>query len=142
MLRPWQTQLWLEHSIGETIHARLVNKLIEDILTGRLEAGALLPGSRSLATVLGLNRKTVQIAYDELIAQGWLLTQAKRGTFVSDRLPEQRMSEQYQHLLAGAVKSDLDRMELAPLPGKEKQSGNDGIPDARLIPYELSLIHI
>lgn len=137
MLRPWQTQLWLEHSSGDTIHARLVNKLIEDIFTGRLEAGALLPGSRSLATVLGLNRKTVQIAYDELIAQGWLVTQAKRGTFVSDRLPEQRMSEQYQHLLADAVKRAPDHAELTALSGKASQSGNDGIPDARLIPYEL-----
>lgn len=137
MLRPWQTQLSLEHSTGDTIHSRLVNKLIADILTGRLEAGALLPGSRSLATVLGLNRKTVQIAYDELIAQGWLVTQAKRGTFVSDRLPEQRMSEQYQHLLAGAARTDSEQAEVAPVAGKQSQSGNDGIPDARLIPYEL-----
>ncbi|MBE3669498.1 GntR family transcriptional regulator [Vibrio navarrensis] len=137
MLRPWQTQLWLDNSTGNTIHARLVNKLIEDILTGRLEAGALLPGSRSLATVLGLNRKTVQIAYDELIAQGWLVTQAKRGTFVSDRLPEQRMSEQYQHLLAGSAKPVIDHAEAEPLSGKENPSCNDGIPDARLIPYEL-----
>lgn len=137
MLRPWQTQLWLEHSTGDTIHSKLVNKLIADILTGRLEAGALLPGSRSLATVLGLNRKTVQIAYDELIAQGWLVTQAKRGTFVSDRLPEQRMSEQYQHLLADAARPDSEQAEVAPVAGKQSQSGNDGIPDARLIPYEL-----
>jgi len=137
MLRPWQTQLWLEHSTGDTIHVRLVNKLIEDILTGRLEAGALLPGSRSLATVLGLNRKTVQIAYDELIAQGWLVTQVKRGTFVSDRLPEQRMSAQYQHLLAAAVKPDPEHTEVAIFSEQENQSGNDGIPDARLIPYEL-----
>ncbi|RVU40764.1 PLP-dependent aminotransferase family protein [Rheinheimera riviphila] len=140
MLRPWQTQVWLEHSAGETIHSRLVNKLIEDILTGRLETGALLPGSRSLATVLGLNRKTVQIAYDELIAQGWLVTQAKRGTFVSDLLPEQRLSAQYQHLLTDKPTFDSSNATLlAPIPiaNKGYQSDNDGIPDARLIPYEL-----
>lgn len=137
MLRPWQTQLWLEDSAGSTTHARLVNKLIEDILTGRLEAGALLPGSRSLATLLGVNRKTVQSAYDELIAQGWLVTEAKRGTFVSAQLPEQNLSEQYQHLVTGAAKMEVTAAPASFSLVRRAQADNDGTPDARLIPYEL-----
>ncbi len=137
MLRPWQTQLWLENSVGDTTHARLVNRLIEDILNGRLESGALLPGSRSLAAILGLNRKTVQVAYDELIAQGWLVAEAKRGTFVSTRLPEQHLSEQYQHLVTRTATADIEAVPTSLSLDSRAKVDNDGIPDARLIPYEL-----
>ena len=34
----------------------------------------MLPGSRSLSKELGINRKTVQAVYEELEAQGWLVT--------------------------------------------------------------------
>ena len=150
MLRPWQTQVWLKHSTADTVHTRLVQQLIDDMVSGRLAAGALLPGTRTLAAALGLNRKTVQLAYDELIAQGWLVTQAKRGTFVCERLPEQTVATPYQQLLASAVKAETATAEAvtapavtaqaptkAPVPALAAQTGNDGIPDARLIPFEL-----
>ncbi|MEX3013923.1 GntR family transcriptional regulator [Acinetobacter baumannii] len=38
----------------------------------------MLPGSRSLSKELGINRKTVQAVYEELEAQGWLVTHSKR----------------------------------------------------------------
>ena len=92
MLRPWKTQLWLEDSPGKTLHARLLNTLTVDIKEGRLSPGSMLPGSRSLAEQLGVNRKTVQQVYEELEAQGWLVTRPRSGTFVSETLPEQGLS--------------------------------------------------
>ncbi|MGH1561067.1 GntR family transcriptional regulator [Caulobacter segnis] len=46
-----------------------------------------LPSSRGLAAMLGVNRKTVVLAYEDLIAQGWLTSCGTRGTTVSDVLP-------------------------------------------------------
>jgi len=66
MLRPWQTQFWLEKSPGETFHAKLINTLISDIKEGRLVSGNMLPGSRVLAKQLSVNRKTIQLVYEEL----------------------------------------------------------------------------
>jgi GntR family transcriptional regulator/MocR family aminotransferase len=66
MLRPWLTQFWLNDSPGKTFHSRLLNTLIADINTGRLAPGTMLPGSRSLAQQLNVNRKTVQQVYEEL----------------------------------------------------------------------------
>ena len=135
MLRPWQTRVWLEHSSGDSIHTRLVNQLIADIVAGRLATGALLPGSRAMSAALGLNRKTIQIAYDELIAQGWLTAQPKRGTFVSERLPDQQPASAYQQLLAQP--RPLPQAGLPDPPSPVPHGSNDGIPDERLIPYEL-----
>lgn len=47
-----------------------------------------MPGTRHLASLLEINRKTVAIAYDELTAQGWLKVIPAKGTFVSDSLPQ------------------------------------------------------
>ena len=60
MLRPWKTKFWLEASPGKTFHAKLLSKVIEDIKSGRLTPNSMLPGTRSLAEQLGVNRKTVQ----------------------------------------------------------------------------------
>ncbi|WNO07592.1 PLP-dependent aminotransferase family protein [Teredinibacter sp. KSP-S5-2] len=143
MLRPWQTKLWLKDCDGESIHAKLVNRLTADIQKGRLTPGMMIPGSRSMAQQLGINRKTVQSAYEELEAQGWLVSQARRGTFVSDVLPEQEISIENLRLLdiaretrsAGGLLSELYQDVLS---GVEAVFGaNDGIPDVRLIPYEV-----
>lgn len=133
MLRPWHTQFSIAHSSGATVHEKLVNKLIEDITNGRLQKNTLLPGSRTLALVLGINRKTVQLAYEELIAQGWLSTEARRGTFVSAFLPEQQLSAQYKQVLSrteGSQQAEKQRYIQPYI------AVNDGIPDERFIPYE------
>lgn len=85
MLRPWILEVELTRNSTVSLHAQISNKIIEEIQQGRFEIGTALPGTRELAIKLGVNRKTVTQAYEELIAQGWLATQSKRGTFVAQR---------------------------------------------------------
>jgi GntR family transcriptional regulator/MocR family aminotransferase len=72
---------------------------IKEQLQGRIEGGALLPGTRlpatrTLATDLGVSRVTVVNAYAELEAEGWVRAHVGRGTFVSDpRRREQAVRE-------------------------------------------------
>lgn len=61
---------------------------------GELKPGARLPSSRTWSQELGISRSTVENAYAELVAQGWLERRGQAGTFVSARLqPEQAISE-------------------------------------------------
>jgi GntR family transcriptional regulator / MocR family aminotransferase len=62
----------------------LETALREAIRSGRLHAGARLPGSRSLAADLGISRGTVVQAYALLIAEGWLTGATGSGTRVAD----------------------------------------------------------
>jgi len=62
---------------------------IRDWFQGRIERGAILPGtrlpaSRTLAAELGVSRVTVVNAYAELEAEGWVRAHVGRGTFVCD----------------------------------------------------------
>ncbi|KRV46545.1 GntR family transcriptional regulator [Wenjunlia vitaminophila] len=59
------------------------------IRDGRLGPRARLPSTRRLAVELGLARGTVQAAYDQLVAEGYLTTRRGSGTTVAV-LPERR----------------------------------------------------
>lgn len=143
MLRPWETQFWLEDSPGKTLHSKLLNKLTVDIKDGRLAPGSMLPGSRSLAEQLGVNRKTVQLVYEELEAQGWLVTRPRSGTFVSETLPEQGLSPRNKDLVSSTHETKLPSELVETLyqdalsSYSDMTATNDGTPDSRLIPYEL-----
>ena len=90
MLRPWKISLAerVDRRRSIPVYQQIVQALIHDIQRGRLLPGTFLPSSRELATTLGVNRKTIVIAYDDLIAQGWLASDGTRGTIVSSSLPE------------------------------------------------------
>ncbi|BBZ02246.1 putative transcriptional regulator, GntR family protein [Mycolicibacterium chitae] len=60
----------------------LLTALRDAVRSGRLEAGTVLPPSRTLATDLGLSRNTVADAYAELVAEGWLAARQGAGTWV------------------------------------------------------------
>ncbi|MGH6633212.1 MAG: GntR family transcriptional regulator, partial [Sphingopyxis sp.] len=73
MLQNWHVGLRdrIDRTRREPLHFQIVNAIIHDIENGRLASGSYLPSSRSLASVLDLNRKTVVLVYEHLIAQGW-----------------------------------------------------------------------
>ena len=84
-MRKWQLLLNpdLDHSGGKASYRKIVDCLAGAIQSGRLEPGAALPGTRELADILDVNRKTVILAYEEAIVKGWLVSEPRRGTFVN-----------------------------------------------------------
>lgn len=67
---------------GRGASAALQLQLREAILEGRLAAGFRLPPTRELATLLGLARTTVVVAYEMLVAEGYARVRQGDGTFV------------------------------------------------------------
>lgn len=65
----------------------LADTIIDDIKRGRLKPQDKLPGTRTLAQMLNMHRKTIDAAYQELISQGWLEARPSSGTFVAKDLP-------------------------------------------------------
>lgn len=69
------------HSIPR--YQQIARQLKQAISDGELVAGSRLPSSRTMALELGVARATVENAYGELVAQGWLERRGQAGTFVS-----------------------------------------------------------
>ncbi|MET7807852.1 PLP-dependent aminotransferase family protein [Micromonospora chersina] len=63
--------------------AGLERALRDAIRDGRLPPATRLPATRALAAELGLSRGTVSAAYDQLVAEGWLVARIGAGTEVS-----------------------------------------------------------
>lgn len=87
MLRPWNLEITLDKADSKAVYLQIADAIIADIISGRLQKGTALPGSRSMAIKLGVNRNTVVEALNILINEGWLIPQERRGTFVADILP-------------------------------------------------------
>ena len=56
----------------------------EEIRKGNLKAGERLPSSRILSENLKVSRSTVQLAYDQLSAEGYMETVPYKGCFIAD----------------------------------------------------------
>ncbi len=82
-----QSRQPLRHQIEQTFR--------EAIRTGRIPPGQAVPSTRTLATDLGISRGVVVEAYDQLVAEGYLVSAAGAATRVSDavRVPLPHVAE-------------------------------------------------
>ncbi|GAA2369954.1 PLP-dependent aminotransferase family protein [Nonomuraea africana] len=65
------------------IAGQVATELREAIRQGRLEAGTRLPASRELAKDLSVSRGVVVEAYEQLVAEGFLIARVGAGTVVA-----------------------------------------------------------
>lgn len=87
------------------LRARVQRALRQLILDGALEVGRPLPASRALARSLGVSRDTVESAYGQLDAEGFIERRVGSGSFVSQRaqrLPGAAQARPLKH--AGAAR--------------------------------------
>ncbi len=134
-------QIKIDRDASLPHYRQLSDQIIDQIQQGYLQSGARLPSTRQLSQQLGIHRKSVVHAYEELALQDWIYTATGRGTFVSDDLPD-TIAEQ---LLTSLPNTD------APSPPTKLHLPNymtvpesvthlpyhldDGLPDPRLIPF-------
>ena len=72
----------LKKSPGVPLYEALYRCIREDILSGVLSAGEKLPSKRALADHLEISKVTVEGAYNQLLAEGYLRSVEKVGYFV------------------------------------------------------------
>lgn len=122
------------------VYLQIANSLVSAIQSGVLKSGVRLPGSRQLADALDVHRKTVQSAYDELQAQGWIDVLPKRGSFVAQVLPEMVPASFHSAEMtepAPALPSlPFNTRIVIPHQIRERIAFNDGLPDVRLAPRD------
>jgi GntR family transcriptional regulator/MocR family aminotransferase len=86
-----QLYLSLDPQSGVTLQAQIVAQMRALIATRRLPPGSPVPTTRELGRQLGVSRNTVSAAYDQLVSQGYLVTERTVGTFVCSTVPEEAM---------------------------------------------------
>ncbi len=145
-MTPWIEPIRIEKTSDIPVYLQIVNAVILGIRRGMIRRSVKLPGARTLAKALHIHRKTLQTAYDELMAQGWVTITPRKGAFVVDALPEikpVRISSvdeviRYPDRPVFGISENL----CALFPASSQQDSknltfDDGFPDVRLAPIDL-----
>ena len=87
-MQPFFNDIVYDRKSAQPVYLQLSDAITDLIKSGYLKAGDYLPGTRKLSETLKLHRKTIIRSYDELLSQGWLISNPGSGTYVNEYLPE------------------------------------------------------
>ena len=77
-------------------------KLVGGIINGAFPPGMKLPSSRKLSQQLNVARNTVVAAYQQLVADGYLISRQRSGVFVNEKMLEARVAH-WQKVMPGVM---------------------------------------
>lgn len=134
----------MENSLSQIIHIdrqqkdavykQIVYQFINAVKQGQLYIGSQLPGSRIMAQELGIHRRTMVAALEELRAQDWIEVVPNVGTFIKN--PEESNTKLSTSTIKKEIEIPLVTNYILDLPNWDLQSSytyNDGLPDYSLI---------
>jgi DNA-binding transcriptional MocR family regulator len=122
----------LDRTNPVALYQQISEHLKARISDGRLPAGARLPTVRQLASDLGVTRLTIQNAYAELQAAGWIESTVGRGTYVSHDVNGHSFGRGMVALTPDGVINDI--LQLNQIVGLRSMASAS--PDPRLFPAE------
>lgn len=108
-----------------TLYQKVQKLVLEDISSGILKPGTMLPSSRELAVQLDVSRKTIVRALEELVSKGVLESKDRVGIFVPRSGAQQKRAAQGAEPVA-------TRSRVQPA---AELVINDGFPDTSLFPF-------
>jgi GntR family transcriptional regulator/MocR family aminotransferase len=135
-------QLAIDPRQSAPLFVQIATSIADQIRRGRLASGDVLPGTRSLARELGVDRDTVLAAYGDLEAQGFVVTVPRAGTVVADLEVPARGGGRRDPRSELGFTLDRGPPMLVPPPAISNPPRGTialatGVPDLRLVPGEL-----
>lgn len=104
-------EIYLSNAGQEPIYAQIARQIKQQILSGQLRAGEPLPSIRLLAKELRISVITTKRAYEELEADGFIVTQAGRGSFVAAQNPA-LLREEHLKKMESCLQNAVDAARL------------------------------
>lgn len=95
------------------IYLQIYNNIVEEIINGYLIPEERLPSRRSLCKELGVAQRTVENAYQKLVADEYVIARPKNGYFVSS---EQVWNEDYHAMKSRIYNFSTNGVETSKLP--------------------------
>lgn len=140
-----QLPITVSKSSGTAIQAQIIAQMRDLIDRGILASGTRVPSSRELSAQLSVARRTIMLAYDKLISEGYLESRQSAATFVSALNPRRAIHAVGEPLsnwgatgstapaaLAGSNNPNL----YVPAPQRPELDFSIGRPDHRLFPQK------
>ncbi|MEJ8733500.1 MocR-like pyridoxine biosynthesis transcription factor PdxR [Mediterraneibacter sp. ICN-202921] len=94
----------LQPDTGIPLYEQIYAYIKQDIQGGRLKSGERLPSTRQLCQYLEISRSTVELAYEQLLSEGYVEARPCKGYFVSEieglyslKRPVKTIEEEVKH---------------------------------------------
>ncbi|WP_323095351.1 PLP-dependent aminotransferase family protein [Intrasporangium sp. YIM S08009] len=113
--------LTIDRDVSVPLRSQLEMQVRDAIRNGRLAAGERLPSSRALAGHLGISRGIVQECYEQLVAEGYLVSRPGSATRVA---------------VVSTITVDRPARQTAVPPPSLVADFEAGVPDLRLVPRQ------
>lgn len=84
--------IFIDRAMPQPLQEQIQTAFVGLILKRNIPAGTGLPSTRGLAKHLGVSRITVTLAYQDLVAQGYIKAQSRSGFVVSEAAPLRRVT--------------------------------------------------
>ena len=115
----------LDYRDARPIYTQITDGFREQIITGVLQPGERLPSVRELAAGLTINPNTIQRAYRQLEAEGWVATVPGKGCFVcqhtaAESREQERLLRELEECTAALLALGMTREEIAARIRKEE----------------------
>ena len=75
--------LQFDHNNGKSLYVQLYQYLKDEITQGRMAAGEKLPSLRKLSKDLGISITTTELAYNQLLVEGYVISRPQSGYYVA-----------------------------------------------------------
>lgn len=114
------------------LYLQIYEYIRDEIRTGKLLKGEKLPSTRSLAEYLQVARSTVDSAYGQLVAEGYLEAKPHKGYFVSSVEELLDISSLNEHAVEKVLSDEgkEEKVSVSLDSGKEKETSYDFSPHA------------
>lgn len=102
-----------DNSSSVPLYRQIYEAVRRSVLSGDFDSRMRLPSTRLLAKQLGVSRMTVVNAYEQLLAEGYLVGKTGAGTYVASVLPEQLLQTHHAVPQRGAATPARPRHSLS-----------------------------
>ncbi len=109
----------ISNSSPVPIYEQIKNSIIEQIINDELKENEPIPSIRNLATDIKISVMTIKKAYDELEAEGYIISRQGKGTFVAPRntfLAKEKAQKDIEEYISKivdiSIKFDIKKKEI------------------------------
>ncbi len=110
------------------LYIQLSNYIKLEVLAGRIKPNEKLPSKRNLAKYLEISFNTIQAAYDQLCAEGYVESKPRKGLYVVELEEELIPTQPITKIIVGNEERDVDDIKI---------DFNSGKVDLEQFPYSI-----
>ncbi|MCY8232671.1 GntR family transcriptional regulator [Priestia endophytica] len=101
----------LDSTKKEPLYLQLYEYLRKEIQKGNIPPHSKLPSQRNLANHLSLSRNTINTAYQQLVTEGYVRNEERKGLFVEEIKNEMLLTEPYSPGVRETTNNELNAHE-------------------------------